>query len=258
MTGHVRPGTRPERISWYGHAVRPLLILWDIDNTLIDADGAGRRLYRLVLHEMYGLRLPSPPRSFAGRTDSAIALEVLALAGVPDPAQQVGPFQAFMSARSGAMADDLRKHGRALPGAAAALAALAAARPSGLVIQSLLTGNIPELARVKLTTLALTEHLDLTIGAYGDISAVRADLVDVARRNAVARHGGDFGGRATVLVGDTPSDVTAARATGASAVGVATGEFSTLELAEAGAHVVLPDLIDTSAVVTAIIGAGRA
>src|SRR4029077_19028632 len=87
MTGHVRPGTRPERISWYGHAVRPLLILWDIDNTLIDADGAGRRLYRLVLHEMYGLRLPSPPRSFAGRTDSAIALEVMALAGVPDPAQ---------------------------------------------------------------------------------------------------------------------------------------------------------------------------
>jgi phosphoglycolate phosphatase len=177
---------------------------------------------------------------------------------VPDPAQQVGPFQAFMSARSSTMADDLREHGRALPGAAAALAALAAARPSGLVIQSLLTGNIPELARVKLTTLALTEHVDLTIGAYGDVSAVRADLVDVARRNAAERHGGDFGGRATVLVGDTPSDVLAARATGASAVGVATGEFSIADLAETGANVVLPDLTNTDAVVAAILGAAQA
>ncbi|MGA9313761.1 MAG: HAD hydrolase-like protein, partial [Solirubrobacteraceae bacterium] len=88
--------------------------------------------------------------------------------------------------------------------------------------------------------------------------AVRADLVDVARRNAAARHGHDFGGRATVLVGDTPSDVEAALATGASAVGVASGSFDVTELTQAGAHVVLPDLADTDAVVAAIRHAATA
>ena len=135
------------------------------------------------------------------------------------------------------------------------LAALAMGTHGQPVIQSLLTGNLPELARVKLGALQLTEHLDLTIGAYGDISAVRADLVQVAQAKATARHGGDFGGRYTVLVGDTPSDVEAALANDASVVAVASGSFSAAELEQAGAHVVLPDLANTPIALAAILGA---
>jgi phosphoglycolate phosphatase-like HAD superfamily hydrolase len=122
------------------------------------------------------------------------------------------------------------------------------------VIQSLLTGNIRPLAEVKLGALALAGHLDLDAGAYGDAHEVRAELVPVARRNAELAYGGDFAGQATVLVGDTPFDVGAALATGARAVGVATGAFSVAELAAAGAHAVLPDLADTERVVAAILG----
>ena len=57
-----------------------------------------------------------------------------------------------------------------------------------------------------------------------------------------------------MLIGDTPLDVAAALATGARAVGVATGHFSTADLAAAGAHAVLPDLTGTAAVVSAILG----
>jgi phosphoglycolate phosphatase-like HAD superfamily hydrolase len=86
---------------------------------------------------------------------------------------------------------------------------------------------------------------------------VRAELVHVARSNAARRHGGDFGGEATVLVGDTPLDVGAALATGARAVGVATGVFSEADLAASGAHAVLPDLTDTDSVLAAILGRDR-
>jgi phosphoglycolate phosphatase-like HAD superfamily hydrolase len=233
----------------------PILVLWDIDQTLITADGVGAQLYRRALQDMYGLELPRVTSSFAGRTDSAIALEVLALAGVPDPVGQVRPFQAFIAAGAPALADDLRERGRALPGAAEVLAALAVAQRDGHVVQSLLTGNLAELAAVKLATLGLDMHLDLTIGAYGDVSAVRADLVAVARANASAVHHRDFGGRLTVLVGDTPSDVEAALLTGASAIAVATGSFTAAELAAAGAHAVLPDLSDTGRVVETILAA---
>ncbi len=235
-------------------------MLWDVDLTLIDARGSGLRLYQTALREMYGAELPQAPRplSFAGRTDTAIALELLALAGVPDPPGQVRRFQDLLGSYAPRLADDVRELGRVLPGAAEVLALLAAGLRGQPVVQSLLTGNLPELARVKLSALDLTEHLDLSIGGYGDVSAIRGDLVDVARSRAAARHGGDFGGRLTVLVGDTPSDVEAALVTGASVVAVATGSFTAAELAEAGAHAVLPDLADTAAAVSAILGAPTA
>jgi len=95
--------------------------------------------------------------------------------------------------------------------------------------------------------------LDLDVGAYGNESAIRADLVGLARQRATAAYGAEFGGEATVLVGDTPLDVAAALAAGARAVGVATGRYSMADLAQAGAHVVLPDLADTERVVAAVL-----
>jgi phosphoglycolate phosphatase-like HAD superfamily hydrolase len=86
------------------------------------------------------------------------------------------------------------------------------------------------------------------------VHEVRAELVHQARRNASRAYEADFGGDATVIVGDTPLDVEAALTTGARAVGVATGAFTVGELAAAGAHAVLPDLADTDLVVAAILG----
>ncbi len=255
-------------------------MLWDVDCTLVDAPG-GAELYRLALAELYGVPLPGGLLSMAGRTDTSIALEVLSLAGLPDPDAEVPRFQAVLARLAPRAHEIVRERGRALPGAAAAIAALArhgapllpgepatagwptagaqaamavlAAGGDGQVIQSLLTGNIPALAHVKLSALGLTAHLDLDIGAYGDVSHIRADLVPVARRNATARYGGEFAGRATVLVGDTPADIEAAVAHGARSVAVATGRFTEQQLAQAGADAVLADLTDASRVVSAVV-----
>ena len=226
-----------------------LLVLWDVDGTLVDANGSGLHLYQLAFTDLFGGPLPRPG-SMAGRTDRAIALEVLTLAGVADPVSQVRAFHDALAWHAPQAADLIRATGRVLPGAASAIAALA----GGRLVQSLLTGNLRPLAEVKLSALGLTDHLDLAVGAYGDASEDRADLVHLARKNAAAAYREDFGGRATVVVGDTPRDVEAALRTGARAVGVATGEYSTADLAAAGAHAVLADLTDTSRAVAAILG----
>jgi phosphoglycolate phosphatase len=235
--------------------VRPLLVLWDVDYTLLYAGASGRALYEIVLAELYGAELSVPLTSMAGRTDASIALETLTAVGV-DAAAELPRFHLMLAAQAPAIADLVRERGFVLPGAREALAAVAGHRTDGLVVQSVLTGNLPALAAVKLGALELTDHLDLDIGAYGDLSHVRADLVPVARQNAAARYGADFAGRATVIVGDTPHDVAAAVTAGARAVGVATGEFSVQRLAESGADVVLRDLTDTDAVVAAILDGG--
>jgi phosphoglycolate phosphatase len=246
--------------------VRRLLVLWDVDYTLVDSDGIGRELYGTAFSEMFGGEM-TQPGSMSGRTDRAIAVEVLTLAGVPDPRQHVDAFHQVMAAGAPGLADLVVQRARALPGAADAIAALAGLAglaalagagggppPRVGVVQSLLTGNIRPLAEVKLGPLGLTEHLDLDAGAYGEAHEVRAELVHVARRNAARGYGGDFGGRATVLIGDTPLDVAAAVATGARSVAVATGGFTVEELAASGADAVLPDLADTGRVLAAILG----
>ena len=119
----------------------------------------------------------------------------------------------------------------------------------------MLTGNVRPLAALKLRLAGLGDHLDLDVGAYGDVHEVRAELVTVARDAARQAYGADFSGASTVLVGDTPLDVEAALATGARAVAIATGSYSAAELAAAGAHVVLADLTDTARVLAAVTGA---
>jgi len=227
--------------------VRDLLVLWDLDYTLLKAGGLGNRLYQTTFKDTFGRDLTAiAPK--AGRTDRAILLDTLALAGVAEPRAHVDDFLAALARQVAALDGSAEAEVRALPGAAAAIAALAAAGAR----QSVLTGNIRPLAAAKLAAAGLGEHLDLDVGAYGDVHEVRAELVPVARQAARAAYGADFGGQSTVLIGDTPLDVAAALATGARAVGVATGSFSAADLVAAGAHIVLPDLTDTSLVLAAV------
>jgi phosphoglycolate phosphatase len=291
-----------------------VLVLWDIDGTLLNADGVGRDLYDAVFLQLFGRSL-SAYAPMAGRTDRAIILETLSLAGVDEPRRHVDPFIAGLCEHAASVRSAVADRGHALPGAAAVLATLASARslgslaaaaaagasapamtppplaappataqvmiapappvaprlmpppltappvPAGVtdgrrLHQSVLTGNIRSVAEVKLAALGLREWLDLCIGAYGDDHEDRTELVHVARRRAAAVHGrsaAEFGGTATVVIGDTPLDISAALAAGARAVGVATGSYSADDLAVAGADAVLPDLTDTVAVLRTLL-----
>jgi phosphoglycolate phosphatase len=248
----------------HGGPDRDLLVLWDVDGTLLNAGGVGADLYSVVFLELFGraLEVVAP---MAGRTDRAIILETLTLAGVPEPRRHVDPFIAGLAAQAPSVRTAVAVRGRALPGAAAALAALAsgrraaagngaAAASDGRVRQSVLTGNIRTLAEVKLAAVGLRDPLDLCIGAYGDDHEERVELVQVARRRAAAVHRrSGFDGQGTVVIGDTPLDIAAALAAGARAIGVASGSFSAAALRSAGADIVLPDLIDTQLVLEALL-----
>jgi len=229
-----------------------VLVLWDIDGTLLNAGGVGRDLYSTVFVQLFGRSL-SAYAPMAGRTDRAIILETLIMAGVDEPRRYVDPFIAGLSAQAPLIRSAMVSRGQALPGAAAALALVA-----GHAHQSVLTGNIRPLAEVKLAALGLRDGLDLCIGAYGDDHEDRAELVQVARRRAADVHGQSlptsFAGRSTVVVGDTPLDISAALCAGARAVGVATGPYSAADLVAAGADAVLLNLADTSIVLDTLLG----
>jgi phosphoglycolate phosphatase-like HAD superfamily hydrolase len=232
--------------------VRGLLVLWDLDFTLLNAGGVGRAVYSSVFRDLFG-RDPVAVAPMAGRTERAIILDTLAMSGISDPRVQVDAFVAELARRAPGLQATFAARGHALPGAEAALTAVALLGP-GSAVQSALTGNVRPIAEAKLAAFGLDGYLDLGVGAYGEEHEVRAELVGLARGRASAAYGREFGGPATVLVGDTPLDVAAAAGTGARSVAVATGGSTVAELAAAGADCVLPDLTDTAAVLAALTG----
>ena len=104
-----------------------LLVLWDIDGTLLNAGGVGGDLYEAVFAQLFGCSLEAFA-PMAGRTDRAIILQTLELAGIMQPRRYVDPFLWGLSAHAPSVREAVAARGHALPGAATALAALAAVR----------------------------------------------------------------------------------------------------------------------------------
>jgi phosphoglycolate phosphatase len=223
-----------------------LLVLWDIDGTLVDAAGHGRDAFDDAFEAVFG-RPPGLEIEMAGRTDHQIALAMLERGGVDDRDAQLPHMLDVLVAALAAQRDRMAAEGHAHAGAHDALAALAAREG---VVQSLLTGNLELNAAVKLGAFGLDGLVDLEVGGYGsDPHVERSDLVAIARERAARKYGD---ATATVLVGDTPLDVRAAHRAGARAVAVATGPYDVGELAAAGADAVFEDLRDTGAVLAAV------
>lgn len=231
-----------------GHDAGQTLLLWDVDGTLISNGGVSRENYALAFELLVG-RSPHVSAQTGGRTDVSIMRQLL-LDNDTDPALFSWSKQESMLAKAGRLNKEaLGRRGKALPGAETALRYFAAVEG---VYQSVLTGNIEQNAYLKLQAFDLHRWINFETGAFGSESAVRADLVRVAKAKAETLHGFDPLSQAVILVGDSERDVEAGRDGGAWVIAVATGEGTEDELAAAGADLVLPDLADLSALVAAV------
>ncbi|AVH55541.1 MULTISPECIES: HAD family hydrolase [Streptomyces] len=215
-----------------------LIVLWDVDHTLVDNAGVSKEIYASAFKDLAGrdAELPAPTE---GRTDRAIMREMFAQHGLPVP-QWESAQRALEKAGRG-REEDLRRRGRVLPGVQEALKALAT---DSEICSSVLTGNIAANARVKLGAFGLDGLLDMPVGGYGEDSEDRARLVDAARARIHAAYGVAMM-TPTVLIGDTPRDVRAAHDAEARCIAVASGIHSVAELRAAGADFLLPELTDT-------------
>jgi phosphoglycolate phosphatase len=221
-----------------------LLVLWDVDGTLVDTAGQGRDAFEAAFHEVVGRPLEAEV-DYAGRTDHQIAMAMLE--GVENAGGHLPRLLEQLVPALQARAERMREEGGAHPGVPEVLEALAGRER---VAQSLLTGNLEANAAIKVSAFGLERHFDFELGAYGsDPHERRSDLVAIARERAEAKLGRPV---EPVLVGDTPRDVQAAREAGVRVVAVATGFSAEEALREAQPDVLLRDLSDTGRAVEAI------
>ncbi|MEO3871242.1 haloacid dehalogenase-like hydrolase [Nonomuraea sp. B12E4] len=223
-------------------------MLWNVDLTLVDVAIVTRDAYAEAFRTVTGRPLVKlvPP---LGRPDSEIVFETLAVNGVQAEDEHL---PRFLSALALAFADRrgrLAKEGRMMPGAKEALKSVS--RLDG-VVQTVLTGTIKGNAVHKLKAFGLDKFIDFELGGYGEEVYPRATLLQVAQGRAKQRLGTPFTAANTVVIGDSPRDVQAAKIGGAAMIGVASGRSTAGELVEAGADLVLPDLSNASEVVAAV------
>ncbi|HEY4008360.1 MAG TPA: haloacid dehalogenase-like hydrolase [Pseudonocardia sp.] len=154
-----------------------MLVLCGIDHTLIETRGVGFAIYQRAFSAATGRPLDQLAQ-IAGRTELDIMRETLRVNGVEPTDDAVERLAAALVHGYDDARDELAATGRALPGALATLQVLAA---DPRVHQGVLTGDLRDVARIKLEVFDLVTHLDLDASAHGNDHPDRARLVAIAR-----------------------------------------------------------------------------
>ncbi len=202
------------------------LFLFDIDGTLMRGAGPhhGDALVEAI-RQVLGVETSMDGIPVHGMLDQDILAAILGRAAgesLPEIiriAQEIYP----------RTCPDLRD--KVLPGVRETLEEIAANRyPAALV-----TGNLTQIGWTKMERAGLRHYFQC--GAFAEMAGTRAELAATACKLA------GFGTEARItLIGDSPSDVEAAKANGFRCVAVATGMTSRESLEALGADVVLDDL----------------
>jgi len=228
-----------------------LLALFDLDGTLfLTHDPLSGRALVATLEQVYGVQVPADAPAnveHRGLTAKCIGRNVLRTAGVADAAvdERLDTWCAAFAERYLELLADADTSGwEPRPGAAEGLARLEAA---GIRL-ALATGNPEPMARTRLERLGLERFFPPGEGAFGCEAEERGALLELARERA-----GDWPASATAEIGDTPQDVSAAKAAGFRSIAVASPH--TRDRAELAAADEIVD--DMDGIVRALLSARR-
>lgn len=225
-----------------------ILILFDVDGTLISTDGAGLKAFRSAMLEVFEIDIDVQAIHPDGKTDPLILKEFLEYYESTDrwsDSSRDVLFDTYLDC----LTEELvltKQAGKLsiLPGVRELLDLLSSQHDFCV---GLATGNLESGAKIKLESAGLNEYF--LFGGFGSDSEDRTELT----RIGIER------GRRTVypasvesvfVVGDTPYDIIHGRAAGADVIAVAGGRYSIAELHDCSPDLVLADLIHGDRVIS--------
>lgn len=193
-------------------------LLFDIDGTLVNTGGAGMRAMKAAIEKHLGDGNLLKDYSFAGRTDSQIFNDMVRKAGiqkdkVPETAGRLELAYITNLESTLKQAENFRlyPHVREV---------LDACRKSNAFDLALLTGNIREGAKLKLTHADLWKYFGW--GVFGNISEDRIHLAKEACR-IITRKAGNINRKDIIIIGDTTNDIRCGQAIAATTIAFAAG-----------------------------------
>ena len=225
------------------------LLLFDIDGTLIDSNGAGGAAILDAAEEHFGIqREHFPPLQLAGSTDPAIAMDVFGhMSRQHTPEEVIAFLDRYLShLQRRLQAEDFT--GYTLPGVTQLLEALRSESEAHL---GLLTGTVRRGAVIKLSRHGIYEHF--VDGGFGSDHHDRNQLGPVALKRMQDATGATYHIDDVIVIGDTPKDIRCAEAFGAKCLAVATGQYSYAELSALNPWRCVESFADVPAIVDLLL-----
>ncbi len=209
------------------------MILFDIDGTLLHAPG-GRAAFAQAFKEAFGWEQGVEHINFYGATDLNVFRGICVERGVESTPEME---RTFFERLAPALNSRLAVNPPTLfPNVGNILREVSKHWSLGLV-----TGNIEATAWAKLHHAGIAHYFDF--GGFGCTHADRAEIARQALKASGVQHP-----EKVFLIGDTPSDINAAKVNGFISIAVATGGFDFQTLEKSGADFVFEDLTDTERV----------
>lgn len=229
-----------------------MLILFDVDATLITTHRSGVKAMGLAGRALFGADFDESRVEYAGRLDPLIIGDLLRAHGREATRAGIEEFRRAYADHLPAM---LIGTAKPCPGVMDLLGALEGLDDAPTL--GLLTGNYPETGAVKLRAAGIDPGR-FAVHVWGCDSPhdppARSHLPPVGLARYRTTLGRDLHPSRAVIIGDTPHDISCAHDNGMRAIGVATGLHSRAELERCGADLALDTLSDTDRVVRWITG----
>lgn len=222
--------------------MRPTVLLFDIDGTLVTTGGVGRRALERAFDARYGRKDVFKGVRFDGMTDRAIARMGLQAIGVEATAEEI---DAALADYVAVLEDEVRNADASKYRLHAGMRDAVQTGLSRGCAVGLGTGNIRTGARIKLERVDIHHHF--AFGGFGCDHEIRHELIRVGAQRGADKLGVPLEGVRVVVIGDTPKDVAAAREIGAECIGVGTGSFQPADLLACGANYAFRDLSEPGA-----------
>jgi phosphoglycolate phosphatase-like HAD superfamily hydrolase len=191
--------------------------LFDIDGTLLHAHGGVHTdAFSSSVLAVMGHPLSIEGVPLHGSTDTAILRDAFRLSAIPDDVWQPRLEEILQRMRDTVSEQRQRMSATVLPGVLSMLAYL---KSRGKLL-GLATGNLEQIGWLKVEVAGLREWF--RFGGFSDRFALRSDMI----ANAITAGRLLAGANASVcVVGDTPSDIAAAKANSLPTIAVATGIY---------------------------------
>lgn len=220
-----------------GPATRIGAILWDVDGTLLTSGRIAVGAFLDAVQQVAGTRPEGRGLDLGGRIDPEIAGALLRSVGADEAL--VPPVLARLRELAAERVADFDANVALLPGIEHLVSTLADAG----VVQTVVTGNIDIVGRIKLAAAGLVPPIDPDLGGFGDQGRDRVEVARVAL-GRLARASPAIDGPGCWIVGDTPRDLQCARALGVRCVLVGSGRHPAASMADLGADLLLDSLAD--------------
>ena len=227
-----------------------ILVLFDIDGTLLRTRGAGLTSMYAAGRSLFGDRFTIEDVDFAGRLDRDIWKQAAQSSGIDDTDANHARFRAAYTNVFNEAFERGTAESHLLPGVPTMLDRL---HHDARISLGIVTGNYPETGRIKLERAGI-DPSRFGACAWGCDGTHRRELPPLAMRRHTQISGLAVDPRRVVVIGDTPHDIDCARHAGCRSIAVATGPSYSLDALSAHApdHLAA-DLTDTEGLVRWIL-----